>query len=128
MGEIHIFCPIPLKGNKSKCRRLGKKHKNGVLEGEKVSIGSKAGVEKTKHVEEVALLLGEAVPMLRDRMNSCCARDRADHRTICASGALIRCADDDEAASQRDRSFRPGSGPRSPKSSERASKGDDVKE
>ena len=49
MGEIHIFCPIPLKGNKSKCRRLGKKHKNGILEGEKVSIGSKAGVEKTKH-------------------------------------------------------------------------------
>ena len=47
MGEIHIFCPIPLKGNKSKCRRLGKKHKNGILEGEKVSIGSKAGVEKT---------------------------------------------------------------------------------
>ena len=43
MGEIHIFCPIPLKGNKSKCRRLGKKHKNGILEGEKVSIGSKAG-------------------------------------------------------------------------------------
>ena len=49
MGEIHIFCPIPLKGNKSKCRRLGKKHKNGILEGEKVSIGSKAGVEKTKY-------------------------------------------------------------------------------
>ena len=47
MGEIHIFCPIPLKGNKSKCRRLGNKHKNGILEGEKVSIGSKAGVEKT---------------------------------------------------------------------------------
>ena len=49
MGEIHIFCPIPLKGNKSKCRRLGKKHKNGILEGEKVSIGSKAGVEETKY-------------------------------------------------------------------------------
>ena len=48
MGEIHIFCPIPLKGNKSKCRRLGKKHKNGILEGEKVSIESKAGVEKLK--------------------------------------------------------------------------------
>ena len=46
MREIHIFCPIPLKGNKSKCRRLGKKHKNGILEGEKVSIGSKAGGEK----------------------------------------------------------------------------------
>ena len=51
MGEIHIFCPIPLKGNKSKCRRLGKKHKNGILEGEKVSIGSKAGVEKTCKVK-----------------------------------------------------------------------------
>ena len=53
MGEIHIFCPIPLKGNKSKCRRLGKKHKNGILEGEKVSIGSKAGVEKTKYTGSV---------------------------------------------------------------------------
>ena len=46
MGEIHIFCPIPLKGNKSKCRRLGKKHQNGILELEKVGIGSKAGGEK----------------------------------------------------------------------------------
>ena len=53
MGEIHIFCPIPLKGNKSKCRRLGKKHKNGILEGEKVSIESKAGVEKT-HLRDFA--------------------------------------------------------------------------
>jgi hypothetical protein len=46
MGEIHIFCPIPLKGNKSKCRRLGKKHKNGILELDKVGRGSKAGGEE----------------------------------------------------------------------------------
>ena len=55
MGEIHIFCPIPLKGNKSKCRRLGNKHKNGILEGEKVSIESKAGVEKTCQLQECGL-------------------------------------------------------------------------
>ena len=52
MGEIHIFCPIPLKGYKNKCRRLGKKHQNGILEGEKVSIQSKAGVEKTCQLQE----------------------------------------------------------------------------
>jgi hypothetical protein len=55
MGEIHIFCPIPLKGYKNKCRRLGKEHQNGILEGEKVSIESKAGVEKTCQLQECGL-------------------------------------------------------------------------
>jgi hypothetical protein len=46
MGEIHIFCPIPLNGYKSKCGRLGKKPQNGILELEKLGIGSKEGGEK----------------------------------------------------------------------------------
>ena len=60
MGEIHIFCPIPLKGNKSKCRRLGKKHQNGILELEKLGIGSKEGgekiyIERLDNISQIAL-------------------------------------------------------------------------
>jgi hypothetical protein len=70
MGEIHIFCPIPLNGYKSKCGRLGKKPQNGILELEKLGIGSKEGGEKI-YIERLDCALLAPQPAIVLVMNSC---------------------------------------------------------